>query len=205
MFKRARYQFGWLELRERKKGSAVWLWRYRGNGSESKREKESVLEEFLLGKTLRLKHELAEVGESNGGLGLDESQRGGGEEGGEGGAEIAGGEDVAAEEFVDLLAGFLGVEVVAVFLGVEITEVHVVGGWGHLTAAAVGEDKHARAGAILVDGHGGSPERLNFRLSGKPAQERSRAHFSMGEVWQLGMELSSRMLVMGCGEAPDGF
>ena len=43
MFKRARYQFGWLELRKRKKGSAVWLWRYRGNGSESKREKESVL------------------------------------------------------------------------------------------------------------------------------------------------------------------
>ena len=55
-----------------------------------------------------------------------------------------------------------------------------VGGWGHLAAAAIGEDKHTRAGAVLVNGHSGSPEKLNFRLSGKPAQERSRAHFSMG-------------------------
>jgi len=68
---------------------------------------------------------------------------------------------------------------------------------GHLAAAAVGEEKHARAGAVLVNGHSGSPERLKFRLSGKPAQEKSRAHFSMAEVWHLGMELSSRMLVKG--------
>jgi len=43
MFKRTRYQFGWLELRKRRKGPAVWLWRYRSSDSESKREKESVL------------------------------------------------------------------------------------------------------------------------------------------------------------------
>ena len=43
MFKRTRYQFGWLELRKRKKGPAVWLWRYRGSDSQDKREKESVL------------------------------------------------------------------------------------------------------------------------------------------------------------------
>jgi len=43
MFKRARYQFGWLELRKRKKGSAVWLWRYRSNDSQSTREKESLV------------------------------------------------------------------------------------------------------------------------------------------------------------------
>jgi hypothetical protein len=154
-------------------------------------------EEFVFGEALGLEHEVAEIGEGDGGLGLDETQGGGGEESGEGGAEVAGGEDVAAEEFVDLLAGFLGVEVVLVFFGVEIAEAHVVGGWGHLAAAAVGKEKHARAGAVLVNGHSGSPERLNFRFSGKPAQERSRAHFSMVEVWQAGMELSSRMLVKG--------
>jgi integrase len=43
MFRRTRYQFGWLELRKRKKGPAVWLWRYRGSDSENMREKESVL------------------------------------------------------------------------------------------------------------------------------------------------------------------
>jgi len=81
---------------------------------------------------------------------------------------------------------------------VEIAKAHVVGGWGKLAAAAVGEEMGARAGAVLVNGHSGSPERLKFRFSGKPAQEKSRAHFSMGEVWQLGMELSSSMLVKGC-------
>ena len=155
-------------------------------------------EEFLLGEALGLEHELAEVSESDGGLGLDESQGGGGEESGQGGAEVAGGKNVAAEEFVDLLASLLGVEAILEFLGVEVAEAHVVGGWGHLAAAAVGKEKHTRAGAVLVNGHSGSPEKLNFRLIGKPAQERSRAHFSMGEVWQLGMELSSRMLVKEC-------
>lgn len=29
MFRRKRYQFGWLELRKRKNGPSVWLWRYR--------------------------------------------------------------------------------------------------------------------------------------------------------------------------------
>src|SRR6267154_1561417 len=86
-----------------------------------------------------------------------------------------------------------------VFLGVEIAEAHVVGGWGQLAAAAVGEGKGARAGAVLVNGHSSSPERLNFRFSGKPAQEKSRAHFSMRIAWQLGMELSNRILVTGCG------
>ena len=86
----------------------------------------------------------------------------------------------------------------------EIAEAHVVGGWGKLAAAAVGEEKGARAGAVLVDGHSSSPERLNFRFSGKPAQERSRAHFSMREVWQLGMELLSSVLVIGGREGTSG-
>jgi hypothetical protein len=64
-------------------------------------------------------------------------------------------------EIVGLVDDFLtssrrGGDAIAVFLGVEIAEINVVGGWRHLAAAAVGEDKHARAGAVL--GHGGSPE-----------------------------------------------
>jgi uncharacterized protein (DUF433 family) len=47
---------------------------------------------------------VAEVGESGGGLGLDEALGSGGEERGEGEAEVAGGEDVVAEEFTDLAA-----------------------------------------------------------------------------------------------------
>lgn len=43
MLKRTRYQFGWLELRKRKKGPAVWLWRFRSNGSEGKRDKGSLV------------------------------------------------------------------------------------------------------------------------------------------------------------------
>ncbi len=69
--------------------------------------------------------------------------------------------------------------------------------WGDLAAAAVGEDKYARAGAALVNGHGGSPEKVNFGFIGKPARERSRALLCVGEVWQVGMELSSRMMVKG--------
>lgn len=46
----------------------------------------------------------------------------------------------------------------------------VVGGGRHLATAAIREEKHTRAGAVLVSGHSGSPERLKFRLSGKPAQ-----------------------------------
>ena len=120
------------------------------------------LHEFLSGEFLGLEHELAEVSESDSGLGLDESEGGDGKEGGESGAEIAGGEDVSAEELIDLDAGFLGADVVRVFLGVEVAEAHVVGGWRHLAAEVVGEEKHTLAGAVLVNGHGSSPEKLDF-------------------------------------------
>ena len=43
MFTRARYQFGWLELRKRKKGPSVWLWRYRSTDSDGRRDKGAVV------------------------------------------------------------------------------------------------------------------------------------------------------------------
>jgi len=43
MFRRTRYQFGWLELRKRRRGPNVWIWRYRSTNSEGNREKDSVI------------------------------------------------------------------------------------------------------------------------------------------------------------------
>lgn len=43
MFTRMRYQFGWLELRKRKKNPSVWLWRYRCTSACGSRDKEAVI------------------------------------------------------------------------------------------------------------------------------------------------------------------
>ncbi len=43
MFTRSRYQFGWLELRKRKRRPSVWLWRYRSTDSGGNREKDAVV------------------------------------------------------------------------------------------------------------------------------------------------------------------
>lgn len=43
MFTRTRYQFGWLELRKRRKGPNVWLWRYRFADPDGKRDKGAVV------------------------------------------------------------------------------------------------------------------------------------------------------------------
>src|SRR5260221_874645 len=116
------------------------------------------------------------------------------------GGEVAGGKDIAAEEFVDLLAGFLSVEVVLVFFGVEVTEAHVVGGWGHLAAAAIGEEKHTRAGAVLVNGHSGSPERLKFGCRGNPrGKNRGRTSLqNKGDIW--GWRFQVDCWLLGAGE-----
>jgi integrase len=43
VFTRKRYQFGWLELRKRKKGPAIWLWRCRKDGPKEKGDKDSAV------------------------------------------------------------------------------------------------------------------------------------------------------------------
>ncbi|HET8924384.1 MAG TPA: site-specific integrase [Candidatus Acidoferrum sp.] len=43
MFTRSRYQFGWLELRKRKRRPSVWLWRYRSTDSGGNRDKDAVV------------------------------------------------------------------------------------------------------------------------------------------------------------------
>jgi integrase len=43
MFRRRRYQFGWMELRKRRRGPSVWIWRCRSTDSSGHREKDSVI------------------------------------------------------------------------------------------------------------------------------------------------------------------
>ncbi len=43
MFTRSRYQFGWLELRKRKRRPSVWLWRYRSTDSGGNRDKDAIV------------------------------------------------------------------------------------------------------------------------------------------------------------------
>ena len=43
MFKRARYQFGWLRKKHRKRGPDVWVWTYRSKTSGGGRKENSVI------------------------------------------------------------------------------------------------------------------------------------------------------------------
>jgi integrase len=49
MFRRKRYQFGWLELRRRKNGPSVWLWRYRSSSPKDGRDLDK--EAMIVGDT----------------------------------------------------------------------------------------------------------------------------------------------------------
>jgi hypothetical protein len=43
MFKRARYQFGWLRKKHRRRGPDVWVWTYRSKASSGGRKENSVI------------------------------------------------------------------------------------------------------------------------------------------------------------------
>ena len=43
MFKRTRYQFGWLRRKSRKRGPDVWVWVYRSTTPVGKRKENSVI------------------------------------------------------------------------------------------------------------------------------------------------------------------
>ena len=43
MFKRTRYQFGWLRRKPRKRGPDVWVWVYRSRTPNGKRKENSVI------------------------------------------------------------------------------------------------------------------------------------------------------------------
>jgi len=90
-----------------------------------------------------LRESLRETGQGAGGAGLDVTACNGGEETSEGGAEIAGGEIVAGEEVVEILAEFFYGDGLGFFLGVVVAEMRVAGGDGSEAAAAIGEREMA--------------------------------------------------------------
>lgn len=109
--------------------------------------------EFLLGVLLGAEEELAEMGEGDGGFGLDVAHGGGAEEGGEAGGEIGSGESVVVEMFRDEGAELFGVDEVAMFMGMVVTEAHVSGKARHRATTAIGKMEDTTIGFILGDGH----------------------------------------------------
>jgi hypothetical protein len=94
---------------------------------------------FALGEVDGLQLSLEHVSDGAGESGFYVAADHGGDETGEGGAEITGGEIVAGEEVGQVLAYFLGGLGAGLFLGVEEAEVRMVAGAGSAAAAAVGE------------------------------------------------------------------
>jgi hypothetical protein len=94
---------------------------------------------FVLGEADGLRESLREAGQGAGGAGLDVTASNGGEETSEGSAEIAGGEVVAGEEIVEVLAEFFRGDGLGFFLGMVVAEMRVAGGDGSEAAAAIGE------------------------------------------------------------------
>ena len=43
MFKRTRYQFGYLRRKRRKRGPDVWVWEYSSKGPDGRRKRDSVI------------------------------------------------------------------------------------------------------------------------------------------------------------------
>jgi len=109
--------------------------------------------EFLFGVDVGLKHELPEIGEGGSGFGFDITLSGRGEEGGEGVAEVTGGNEVGVEIFGDLVSGALRFHLFLEFKGVEITEIGLREVAGHPATAPVvkseGTEQFASIGRIV--------------------------------------------------------
>ena len=96
---------------------------------------------FLPGDVDGLHESLDEVGDGAGGLGFYFAADHGGDEAGEGGAEIAGGEIVAGEEAGEVFAEFFSGLGASLLLGVVEAEVGMVAGAGSAAKAAIGESE----------------------------------------------------------------
>jgi len=105
---------------------------------------------FVLGDLDGLNHGLSEVGKGGGGFGFDMAFGDGGEDAGQGGAEIAGGEITAGEERGYVAADLLGSEGLRFPLGVEAAEARVASEPGSAAATAIGEGKGTQAGTVVL-------------------------------------------------------
>jgi hypothetical protein len=108
---------------------------------------------FVLGEADGLQERLGEVGDGAGGFGFDVAANDGGDDAGEGGAEIAGGEVVAGEEVGQVLADVFGGAGAGFFLGVVEAEVGMVAEARDAATAAIGEGEQTQGCAVvLTDG-----------------------------------------------------
>jgi hypothetical protein len=94
---------------------------------------------FLLGEADGLEKSLGEVGDGAGGSGFYIAANDGGDEAGEGGAEIVGGEVVGGKEVGQVFADGFGGAAAGFFLGMVEAEVGKVAGARGAAAAAIGE------------------------------------------------------------------
>src|SRR4029077_15332204 len=96
---------------------------------------------FVPGGVDGLQESLHEVGDGVGGSGFYVAADDGGDEAGQGGAEIAGGEVVAGEEVGQVFAEGIGGLGAGFFLGVVGAEAGIAAGPRSKTTAAIGERK----------------------------------------------------------------
>ena len=108
---------------------------------------------FVLGEADGLEERLRQVGDGAGGFGFYVAADDGGEDAGEGRAEIAGGEVVAGEEVGQVLADVFGGAGAGFFLGVVEAEVGMVAEARDAATAAIGEGEQTQGCAVvLTDG-----------------------------------------------------
>ena len=105
---------------------------------------------FVLGELDGLIQGLAEIGEGGSGSGFDMAFGDGGEDAGQGGAEIAGGEITAGEERGYVAADPLGGEGLRFPLGVEAAKVRVASEPRSAAATAIGEGEGTQAGTVVL-------------------------------------------------------
>jgi hypothetical protein len=96
---------------------------------------------FVLGEIDGLHESLGEIGDGAGGFGFYIAAENGGDEAGEGGAEIASGEVVAGEKVVQVFAERFCGAGTGFFLGVVEAEAGIVGGARGAATAAIGESE----------------------------------------------------------------
>lgn len=105
--------------------------------------------EFVLREADGLEKSLREERESAGGARFDVATSDGGAETREDGAEIAGGDVMAGEERVEVVAELGGGAIAVVFLGMVVAEVGTAAGARSAAAAAVGEGEVTERYAVL--------------------------------------------------------
>ncbi len=104
---------------------------------------------LVLGELDGLNQSLAEIGEGGGSFGFDLTLGDGGEDAGQGGAEVAGGEITAGEERGYVATDLLGGEGLRFPLGVEAAEARVASETRSAAATAIGEGEVTQAGTVV--------------------------------------------------------